>query len=95
MKNLEWLRALFLYHQKLQRYKMADDIYATIETNQQLTVDTIGIQGLSATTGSLGDISDVNTTLLENGSVLVYKTATSKWTSTRLLNQQDMDSGEF
>lgn len=32
---------------------------------------------------------------LVNGSVLVYRTATSKWTSTINLNAQNMDAGEF
>lgn len=74
---------------------MADDIYVTVETSQQLTVDTIGIQGLSASEGQLSSFTDVDATLIEDGSVLVYKTLTSKWTSTRLLNRQDIDSGEF
>lgn len=84
---------------------MADDIYATIETGSLidstvetqnlLVVDTIGIQGLSATTGNLETIPNVDSTSLEDGSVLVYKTATSKWTSTRLLDLQEMEAGEF
>ena len=32
---------------------------------------------------------------LVNGSVLVYRSATSKWTSTINLNAQNMDAGEF
>lgn len=74
---------------------MADDIYATIETQQILTVDTIGIQGLSATAGNLEDITNVDTTNLQNGSVLVYKTATNKWTSTLDLEDQYMNGGFF
>lgn len=74
---------------------MADDIYATIETQNILTVDTIGIQGLSATSGSLGDIADVDLTTLREGSVLVYKTATNKWTSTLNLEDQYMNGGFF
>lgn len=74
---------------------MADDIYATIETQQILTVDTIGIQGLSATSGSIEDIANVDTANLQNGSVLVYKTATNKWTSTLDLEDQYMNGGFF
>lgn len=74
---------------------MADDIYATIETQQILTVDTIGIQGLSATSGNLASIADVDTSNLQEGSVLVYKTATQKWTSTLNLEDQYMNGGFF
>ena len=74
---------------------MADDIYATIETQQVLTVDSVGIQGLSATSGTMSDISNVDTTTLNNGSVLVYKTATNKWTSTLTLEDQYMNGGFF
>ena len=74
---------------------MADDIYATVETQTILTVDTIGIQGLSATSGTVSEIADVDTTNLQNGSVLVYKTATNKWTSTLNLEDQYMNGGFF
>ena len=74
---------------------MADDIYATIETQNILTVDTVGIQGLSATAGNLEDIANVDTSNLHNGSVLVYKTATNKWTSTLDLEDQYMNGGFF
>jgi hypothetical protein len=74
---------------------MADDIYATIETQQILTVDTIGIQGLSATAGNLEDIANIDSTNVQNGSVLVYKTATNKWTSTLDLEDQFMNGGFF
>lgn len=46
-------------------------------------------------TRKIEDFTDVDTSNLENGSVFVYDTATSKWTSTRLLNQQDIDGGEY
>jgi hypothetical protein len=74
---------------------MADDIYVTIETQKQLTVDTIGIQGLSATPGNLQDYANVDTANLQNGSVLVYKTTTNKWTSTLDLEDQFMNGGFF
>lgn len=44
---------------------------------------------------SMSDIADVDTTVLENGSVLVYKTNTNKWTSTRTLDRQNLEGGEF
>lgn len=43
----------------------------------------------------LGDVGDVDTTSLSNGSVLVYKTNNNKWTSTRTLDLQNLEGGEF
>ena len=45
--------------------------------------------------GSMSDIANVDTTNLQNGSVLVFNTSTNKWTSTLNLHGQDMEGGEF
>lgn len=74
---------------------MADDIYVTVETQQIAEVSAVGIQGLSSTSNNLESISNIDATLLENGSVLVYKTATQKWTSTLTLEDQLMNGGHF
>lgn len=55
---------------------------STMLTNPQ-SVDTIS------------SIGDVDTTTLNNGAVLVYKTTTNKWTSTTSLDAQNMEGGEF
>jgi hypothetical protein len=44
---------------------------------------------------SLSTIGNVDTTTLNNGAVLVYKTNTNKWTSTTTLDAQNMEGGEF
>ena len=91
--------------QKLQRLKMSD-ITAKVRQNElvKATVDdtgvrnkvsAVGIQGISATQTGMDGISDVDATGKENGSVLVYKTVTSKWTATRTLDLQIMEGGEF
>ena len=71
------------------------EIIAVVEYEENITVPAVGIQGLSASDMSVAHMSDVDATNLENGSVLVYKTNTNKWTSTRLLDQQFMEGGEF
>ena len=71
------------------------EIIAVVEYEENITVPSVGIQGLSASDMSINNMSDVDATNLENGSVLVYKTNTSKWTSTRLLDQQFMEGGEY
>jgi hypothetical protein len=44
---------------------------------------------------SISNIADVDTTVKANGSILVYKTITNKWTSTTTLDAQNMEGGEF
>jgi hypothetical protein len=44
---------------------------------------------------SLSNILDVDVTTKINGSVLVYKQTTNKWTSTTTLDAQNMEGGEF
>ena len=84
---------------------MADTI-AVVEPDEALTVAvsegtyTLNTQSdLSnpAVVESMSNIADVDTTTngLVSGSILVYKTATNKWTSTTLLSEQNMEGGEF
>jgi hypothetical protein len=47
------------------------------------------------TVGSISAIENVDTTTLNNGALLVYKTTTNKWTSTTTLDAQNMEGGEF
>jgi hypothetical protein len=44
---------------------------------------------------SMSNIADVDITVKANGSILVYKTITNKWTSTTTLDAQNMEGGEF
>lgn len=55
----------------------------------------VGIRGHAAAQTFISKLEDIDSTNLENGSVLVYKTATSKWTSTTTLNLQNMEGGEY
>ena len=48
-----------------------------------------------ATVASISAIENVDTTTLNNGALLVYKTNTNKWTSTTTLDAQNMEGGEF
>jgi hypothetical protein len=71
------------------------DILATVIRNDNPTVTVVGIQGPAGRTTTIGNISDVDATNTVNGSVLVFKTNTNKWTSTLNLDQQVMDGGQF
>lgn len=67
-----------------------------IKVNQQPTkqVISVGIQG-PAGPNVISTASDVDTTDLKDGSLLVFKSAAQKWTSTTTLDAQNMDGGEF
>ena len=84
---------------------MADTI-AVVEPDEALTVavsegtfvlNTQSDLSNPAVVESMSNIADVDITTngLVSGSILVYKTATNKWTSTTLLNEQNMEGGEF
>ena len=76
---------------------------ATVEEEQSIsaTVSQTSITTSStdlanpAVLESLSDVADVDTVDKINGSVLVYKTLTNKWTATTTLDAQNMEGGEF
>jgi len=75
------------------------DITATVDiTSNDVVVTAVGIQGSSAVLGpdtSIGSFADVDSVNPVNGSLLIYKTGTSKWTASTLLDAQNMEGGEF
>jgi hypothetical protein len=80
------------------------DTVAVVTTEDALTVAVSeGTYVLNTSTSltnpavveSMSDIANVDTTTLIDGSVLVYKTITNKWTSTTTLDAQNMEGGEF
>lgn len=85
---------------------MAEDIVAVVETDEALQVAiSEGTYTLNADTSlaapatveSISDVADIDVTSngKVNGSVLVYRTLTNKWTATTLLENQIMEAGEF
>jgi hypothetical protein len=80
------------------------DITAVVEPDEALTVavsegtyvlNTTSNLANPAVVESISNIADVDTTTKINGSVLVFKTTTNKWTSTTTLDAQNMEGGEF
>jgi hypothetical protein len=75
-----------------------DDSTGITATVQQTSLFTASTNLANpATVDSLGSVGDVDTTTNGklNGSVLVYKTTTNRWTSTTTLDAQNMEGGEF
>ena len=82
------------------------DIIAVVEPDEALTVAVSeGTYVLNASSNlsnpavveSMDNIADVDMTTNGkiNGSLLVYKTTTNKWTATTTLDAQNMEGGEF
>lgn len=71
------------------------DMFASVQVQEADLLDISTSIYNPATVPQLGDIGDVDTSVLVNGSVLVYKTVTNKWTSTTLLDLQTMEGGEY
>ena len=84
---------------------MTDIIAIVDDPTQAVITATTSTGGTTIVTGSsltnpqsvesLSAIGNVDTTTLNNGSVLVYKTTTNKWTSTTILDSQDVTGGQY
>jgi hypothetical protein len=84
---------------------MAEIIAVVDDPTQSIITATTSTGGTTIVTGSslsnpqsvdsLSAIGNVDTTSLNNGALLVYKTTTNKWTSTTTLDAQNMEGGEF
>lgn len=64
---------------------------------QQVKETRVVVTGIMGPPGAatIAALTDVDTTSLTPGSMLVYNQITEKWTSTTLLNQQIVDSGQY
>ena len=72
------------------------NIVATVGNDSTVLLSSTNLAN-PATVQSISDIANVDTTSngTINGSILVYKTTTNMWTSTTVLDAQDMEAGEF
>lgn len=68
-----------------------------VENPGQTTIITLGEQGPPGPQGitSISQATDVDSSNLENGSVLVYSESSEKWVATRLLENQNVESGHY
>ena len=65
-------------------------IKATIKDQTDLRIRTSSFQSIR-----LGDLTDVDTTNLQDGSVLVYNSSTTKFETTITLEKQIINGGNF
>lgn len=71
---------------------MSEEFIVSVQELDQ-TFATTGLNPVSLE--SVSQIGDVDTRNIANGSVLVYKSSTNKWTSTINLDEQNVEGGEF
>lgn len=81
-------------------YLIGTDLYTWDGDTWNNVGDITGPQGYTGSQGDRGldlinTANDVNVTELKDGSVLVYKEDSSKWTSTTLLDNQIFDGGHY
>lgn len=69
---------------------MADKIKASVKPPETITART-----LTTVASRVSNLTDVDASELDLGSILVYNTNTEKWKATKELNQQNLDGGEF
>lgn len=72
-----------------------NEIIAIVEYDNNVQVPVVGIQGFDARELNLEDSKNVDKTNLQNGSVLVYNSSSSKWVTTRDLEEQFVNAGHF
>lgn len=77
-------------------YVQEDNGFSVLTTQENTTVSSTNLTN-PAVVESLDYVGDVDTSTngKNNGSVLVFRTATNKWTSTTTLDAQNMEGGEF
>ena len=79
---------------------MTTEVIVT-EANNTVVINTkqpnVIISGMIGPTGvtTFSGLTDIDLTQLAAGSVLVYDAGTQKWTATKLLDQQIVESGQF
>lgn len=72
-----------------------DDAITVVNAENNVVVSAVGIQGLSSADAGISTLGDVDASSLSDGSVLVYKMNTHKWTSTLTLDAQNMEGGHY
>jgi len=68
-----------------------------ISNDTAITIVTgmLGPKGADGIVNSMGSIPDVDTSNLQDGSLLVYSSTSSKWQATTTLNNQILEAGQF
>jgi NADPH-dependent curcumin reductase CurA len=79
---------------------MTTEVIVT-ENNNTVVINTqqpnVIVSGMIGPTGvtTFSGLTDIDLNQLSAGSVLVYNAGTQKWTATKLLDQQIVESGQF
>lgn len=69
---------------------MSTRLKATIQSQRELR-----IKPSPFAIRTIADLTDLDLTGAEDGSVLIFKSETEKWTATRLLDNQFIEGGHF
>lgn len=70
----------------------AGGTFAVVGDSDGVTVSAVQT---SVPSNSIENMTDVDLQNLEDGSILIYKNATSMWTASRLLDRQNLEGGNY
>ena len=70
------------------------DIIATVD-DPYGSSGTLTVSSTNIVPNSIENMADVDLTGLTDGSLLIYKNNTAKWSASTLLDKQNMEGGEF
>jgi hypothetical protein len=78
------------------KIKVSNQSAKVVSVNTQGTSEVVsaGTQGPSGP-NAITTAGDIDTTNLENGSVLVYTSSSLKWRATRTLESQNLEGGHY
>lgn len=74
---------------------MSDNLTAIVTQSVDFSVSSVGIQSIGATETKLELLKNVDASVLNDGSTLIYNTDTQKWVTSTLLDKQFIDCGEY
>jgi hypothetical protein len=78
----------------LEQIAVTETETVVVDKDTSVTIVT-GLMGPPGTVISLAQVPDVDISNLQNGSLLVYSTAATKWKATTTLDNQTLEAGQF
>lgn len=95
--NLTTEQVVLAERDAVEQITISETETLVVSNDTAITIVTgmIGPKGADGVVSSLGSIPDVDTSNLQEGSLLIYSSAASKWQATTTLNNQILEAGQF
>lgn len=95
--NLTTEQVVLAERDAVEQITISETETLVVSNDTAITIVTgmIGPKGADGTAAALAQLPDVDVSNLQNGSLLVYSSAASKWQATTTLNNQILEAGQF